>query len=131
MKQISGPFDMLVQVNDNINGLALVELGFTHAVESSLKTRLAHTLEGPQQTLQIPKVLNLYPFGMKLCQLAEEAGYTVIGVWRKHQDSSTDFPELVAFAGHKRFENQFTFVDILVDDLNDAMNSENMFASVF
>jgi hypothetical protein len=131
MKQISGPFDMMIQVNDNIDGMAMVELGFDHAVEASLKAIIEPTTEGFKAKLQIPKVLNLYPFGTKLCQLAEKAGYTVIGVWRKEQNASSDPPKLVAFAGHQRFENQFVFVDIIVDDLNDAMNSEDMFASVF
>lgn len=122
---------MMIQVHENIDGMAMIELGFNHAVETSLKAIIKPTTEGLGVSLQIPQVLNLYPFGTKLCQLAEEAGYTVIGVWNKDQNSNTDSPKLVAFAGHKELENQFVFVDIIVDDLNDAMNSEGMFASVF
>jgi len=116
----------VIRFNDNIDGLALVEMGFPDAI----KDVLTRDPMSKTNAIMISKIIDLYPFGAHLRILAEQNGFIAIGVWASGTEPNEDNPAYLAFAGFKCYDNREMLIDTVVEDINNTLRSEGMFAAV-
>lgn len=127
MRYVANEYDgvlTVIRFNDNIDGLTLIEKGFSDAIKDVL------TKEPWESSITVSKVINLYPYGEKLKSLAEQNGFVAIGVWERGKEPNEDNPTYLAFAGFKCYDTREALIDTVVEDIDNTLRSEGMSAAV-